>query len=141
MANFLSDQLTNAAASPPVMNESTVNGKVRRHVFTWTGDAAQNDTVQLVTVGKGSKIIGGRVGYTAFGSSVTLTLGDGTTATKYLGSTSIASAGASDFANTIALKGLGSDVDLAANVTLTATLGGADPASGTLAGYIDTLLV
>lgn len=136
MANFLSDQLTNAAASPPVMNESTVASKEHTRVFTWTGDAAQNDTVQLCKIPKGAKIINGRCGFTAFGALVTLSLGDGTTAAKYLSAADVSAAGASDFANTIALKGLGSDSDLAAEVTLTATLGGANPASGTLAGYV-----
>lgn len=143
MANFLSDQLTNSAASPPVMNESTVASKVKYHAFSFTSSSvAQNDTVQLIKVPKGARIVDGRIGYTAWGAAVTVSLGDGTTAAKYLGATSIATAGVSDFANTIALKGLCSDVDLAAELTLTATIGGAAPAAGaqSLNGYVKYLL-
>jgi hypothetical protein len=141
MASFLSDQLTNDAAQPVVKNNPSTANHSTRIFFSWTGDAAQDDTVKLRTLKKGMRVMGGRIGYTAFGASVTLTLGDGTTAAKYLGSTSIASAGASDFANTIALSGLGKDGELSSDVTLTATLGGADPASGSLYGYVDVLVV
>jgi hypothetical protein len=140
MATFLSDQLTNAAAKPAVMNAAD-HGRVERRYFSWTGDAAQNDLVQLCKVPAGARIMFGRIGYTAFGVSVTLDIGDGSTGNKYLSAADVSAAGASDFANTIALKGLGQDGQLSAEITLTAKLGGANPASGSLNGYIDYLLL
>ena len=68
MANFLSDQLTNAAANPLVKNNPSTDNDVGRRYFSWTGDAAQNDTVQLVLIKKGERVMNGRIGNTAFGA-------------------------------------------------------------------------
>lgn len=136
MPTFLSDQLTNAAATPKVDNDAAGDGgKLRIKAFTWTGDAAQNDLVQLCKLPKGARIIKGTTSITALGASVTLALGDGTTAGKYATGVDVSGATEADFANTWALYGLGRE-QLAADIVLTATLGGANPASGTIRGVI-----
>lgn len=137
MATLYSDQITGLRATPQSKPDSGVsNGKVRSEVFTWTGDAAQNDLVELCRLPVGARILTGRLDFTDFGTSVTLDIGDGTTENKYLSALDIATAaGNSDFANTYALYGLGRE-RLSTAITLTAKLEGANPASGTLAGYI-----
>ena len=137
MATLYSDQITGLRATPQTKPDSGVsNGKVRSEVFTWTGDAAQNDLVELCRLPVGARILTGRLDFTDFGTSVTLDIGDGTTENKYLSALDIATAaGNSDFANTYALYGLGRE-RLSTAITLTAKLEGANPASGTLAGYI-----
>lgn len=136
LASFNSDQLANAAASPPSMNNPSTDGYLKIKFFSWTGTAAQNDTVNLVKLPKGARVLFGRVLTTALGTGVTLELGDGTTATEYLGSTSVAAISSTDFANTAALNGAGSQGDLSAEITLVATLGGAAPTSGTIQGFV-----
>jgi len=136
-ATFYSDQVTLLRSTPvqkPMSNESY--GKLRVSHFTWTGDAAQNDLVELARMPPGCRIYFGRVDFTDFGTSVTLDIGDGTTENKYLSAGDVATAaGQLDFANTHALYGLGRE-RVEAAFTLTAKLEGANPDSGTLRGYI-----
>lgn len=141
MPTFLSDQLTNAAANPPVMNNASTDGDSVKKFFSWTGDAAQNDLVQLVKIPKGARIIEGRVLTTALGASVTLAIGDGTTAAKYLAATDVSAISSTSFANTAALFGAGSQGELAAEIILTGTLAGANPAAGTIQGWVEYQLV
>lgn len=143
MPNFLSDQLTNSAAQPVAFNDSTTHAKVIRKYFSFSGTTVANaDTIQLCKLPKQARITGGRLLTTAWGTSVTGAVGDGTTAAKYLAATSIAAASATDFANTVALAGSGSQGELAAEITLTLTIGGASPAAGTnsVYGFVDYLL-
>ncbi len=137
MATLYSDQITGLRATPQSKPDSGVsNGKVRCDVFTWTADAAQNDFVALVRLPVGARILHGRLDFTDFGTSVTLDIGDGTTENKYLSGLDVATAaGNADFANTYALYGLGRE-RLSTAITLTAKFEAANPASGTLAGYI-----
>jgi hypothetical protein len=140
MATLYSTQRTNQRATPTVKNNSTTNAKVKRIYFDWTADAAQNDSIELVNVPKGARVMGGRVAYSAFGASVTLDIGNGSTENYYLSALDVSAAGASDYANTIALKGVGSDGEVSAAFVLTAKLEGANPASGSLYGWIDVLV-
>lgn len=137
MATLYSDQITGLRATPQSKPDSTVsNGKLRCEVFSWTGDAAQNDYVELCRLPVGARIMTGFVDFTDFGTSVTLDIGDGTTENKYLSALDIATAaGTSAFANTYALYGVGRE-RLSTAITLTAKLEGANPASGSLYGYI-----
>ena len=136
MATLYSDIITSLRASPVVKPDSgQSNGKVRTQVFSWTGDAAQNDLVELVKLPVGARILTASVNYTAFGASVTLDVGDSTTENKYLSALSVAAAGTSDFANTYALYGVGRE-RLGTAVTVIAKFEGANPASGSLYGYI-----
>lgn len=137
MATLYSDQITGLRATPQTKPDSGVsNGKERVECFTWTGDAAQNDFVELCRLPVGARILGGRVDFTDFGTSVTLDIGDGTTENKYLSALDVATAaGQADFANTWALYGLGRE-RLATAITLTAKFEAANPDSGSLRGYI-----
>lgn len=137
MATLYSDQITGLRATPQSKPDSTVsNGKVRTQVFSWTGDAAQNDLVELCRIPVGARILTGFIDFTDFGTSVTLDIGDGTTENKYLSGLDVATAaGTSAFANTYALYGVGRE-RLSAGITLTAKFEAANPASGSLYGYI-----
>ena len=136
-ATLYSDQITNLRATPqtkPMSGES--RGKLRVSAFTYTGDVAQNDLVELCRVPEGARIYSGRIDFTDFGASVTLDIGDGTTENKYASAVDVATAaGQSDFANTWALYGLGRE-KLSAGITLTAKVEAANPDSGTLRGYL-----
>lgn len=136
-ATLYSDQITLLNARPqskPLSDES--RGKLRVSHFTWTGDAAQNDFIELCRLPEGARIYHGRVDFTDFGTSVTMDIGDGTTENKYLSALDVATAaGQADFANTHALYGLGRE-RLSAGITLTAKLEGANPDSGSLRGYV-----
>ncbi|MFY7808470.1 MAG: hypothetical protein ACOVSV_05755 [Fimbriimonadaceae bacterium] len=137
MPTFYSDQITGLRATPQSKPDSGVsNGKVRVQAFSWTGDAAQNDLVELVRLPVGARIITGFVDFTDFGTSVTLDIGDGTTENKYLSASDVATAaGTSDFANTWARYGLGRE-RLSVVTTLTAKFEAANPDSGSLRGYV-----
>ena len=136
-ATFYSDQITSLRATPqtkPLSDES--RGKLRVSRFSFTGDVAQNDLVELARIPEGARIYSGRLDFTDFGTSVTLDIGDGTTENKYLSAADVATAaGQSDFANTWALYGLGRE-RLSAGITLTAKFEAANPDSGTIRGYI-----
>lgn len=137
MATFYSDQITGLRATPQSKPDSGVsNGKLRCDVFSFTGDVAQNDTVELCRLPVGARIMHGRVDFTDFGTSITLDIGDGTTEDKYLAALDIATAaGQADFANTYARYGLGRE-RLSTAITLTAKFEGGNPSSGSLYGVI-----
>lgn len=136
-ATHYSDQITLLRATPqskPMSGES--NGKLRVAAFTFTGDVAQNDLVELARIPEGARIYSGRVDFTDFGTSVTMDIGDGTTENKYASAIDVATAaGQSDFANTWALYGLGRE-RVSAGFTLTAKFEAANPDSGSVRGYI-----
>ena len=141
MATFRSTQLALTDLNPITKLDSSYSeGKVRVKCFDWTGDAAQNDLVQFCTLPKGARIIEGYLDFTDLGTSVTLDIGDGTTDNKYAAAIDVATAaGNSAFANTWALYGMGREA-LTANITLTGTLEGANPASGSIRGWISYLV-
>lgn len=137
MPTFYSDQITLLRAAPPskpLSDES--RGKMRVSRFSWTGDAAQNDFVELCRLPEGARVYRGYLDYTAFGASVTLDIGDGTTENKYVSALSVATAGQANFATTNALFGLGRE-RLSTNTTLTAKFEAANPASGSIYGYVE----
>lgn len=140
MAVLKSDQRTNQDKVPAVMLEPNEMGKVRAAYFSFTvptGNAAIGDTIQLVKLPKDSRILGGRAAFEAMstGAGVAdMQVGISGTAGKYLGATSVDAAGASDFANTVALN-LGEK--LAAETTIIATVGTEAWAAGKkLLGYV-----
>lgn len=138
MATLYSDQITGLLATPQTKPDSGVsNGKVRTEVFTWTGDAAQNDLVQLCRLPVGARILRGYLDFTDFGTSVTVDIGDGTTENKYASALDVATAaGQANFANTWALYGLGRE-RLSTAIVLTAKLEAANPDSGSIRGYVE----
>lgn len=135
MANFKSTQYTNETAAPHTFGKGHEYAVPVRKYFAFTVPAgtAANDTVQLVSVPKGAVLVGGKFAQDALGNAIQL--GDGTTAGKYLGSTSTAAAGETFFGNTLALN---FGEELAAALILTATITtGAWTAAKILSGYIE----
>ncbi len=127
MPEHYSTQITKINSVPiqflPAIDQG---GRVRIAFFEFTTPAtgvAINDTIQLCKVPKGSRILGGAFANEAMstaGGAAGVSLGDGTTADKYLAETSV-DAASTDlvwFAKTIA-KNFGET--LAAELTLTAT--------------------
>lgn len=107
---FLSDQLTNEALTPPTKTGPQYYGRrVTKH-FTFTvptATVAVNDLVQLQKIPAGALLLGGFIAFEAMSSGAgdaSVQLGDGTTATKYLGTTSVDAAGKATFGDTIALN-------------------------------------
>lgn len=115
-------------ASP--LKDNEWGGKVRSFYFTRTTSAsypvASGDTIALVRLPKGSRILEGFVAFEAMGSSTTATIGTSASAAKYLGSTSVASAGTAGFANTVALS---YGEELSADTDIILTAGGANYAN------------
>lgn len=145
MVALKSTQETKRTATPPKpLNTNELHGRVRVGYFeftTPTGGVAVNDTVALTTLPKGARILGGVLAFEAMssaGGTSQVQLGDGTTADKYLGTTSVDAAGKSEFADTVAL---GFGQELAAETTITATaVGEAWAAAKKLAGWVRYVL-
>ena len=111
MAEFLSDQVTKLDASPrEQLSTNELGGRVRQAFFNFVvpaGNAAISDTIVLQEVPAGARILGGKIAFEAMSTgagAASVQLGDGTDATKYLGTTSVDAAGEADFANTVALN-------------------------------------
>ena len=111
MAVLKSDQITNLDAIPQVLGDPReFGGRIRTAYFSFTvptGDAATSDTVQLTKVPSGARIMGGwfaAEAMTTAGGDASIQIGDGTTAAKYLGTTSVDAAAEADFAHTVALN-------------------------------------
>lgn len=126
MAVLKSDQFTKLDASPPErLPPDEFYGRRRVSYFSFTvpvGNAAINDTVQLCRVPAGARLLGGKFkseAMTTGAGAASIQLGDGTTAAKYLGTTSIDAAAEGEFADTVALN---YGEKLASELTLTATV-------------------
>ena len=124
MPNFKSDQVTNLDAGEKLSTKDAY-GRVRRAVFTFavpTGGIAVDDTVELCRVPSGARVLGGRYAAEAMstgGAAASMQIGDGTTATRFLGTTSVDAITAGSFADTIATGFLDT---LSGELTLTATV-------------------
>ena len=145
MALFKSDQVTKIDASPrEFIPPQDAFGRVRRSYFNFVvpaGNIAINDTVELCEVESGVRLFGGRIAFEAMSTGAgtsQVQLGDGTTAAKYLGTTSVDAAGEADFGNSVALN-IGEKVTSKFRLTATA-LGEAWAAGQRLTGYIDYVL-
>lgn len=129
MPNFLSDLLTNAAATPRVQNPGyDSEGRLRiKHARAESTDYAQNDTLQLATFKKDQKLLGFIIKSDDLGTSVTVDLGDGTDPNRFLDGVDVATA---------AVTGslfISLDMDvLTADITLTATFVDANPVAGAI---------
>lgn len=126
MATFKSDQITKLTQSlPNQLNPFESTQPDRVEVFTFTvpaGNAAVNDLIQLCEVPAGATLQGGYFVNEAMSTGAgdaSIQIGDGTTADKYLGTTSVdaASTALTWFGVTIA-KDFG--VVLTSKLTLTA---------------------
>lgn len=132
MTAYQSDQATKRAAGQFLKtNESTGTRRVAFFSFTVPdATAAVDDTIELVTLPKGARILGGSYAAEAMSSgagTATLSIGDGTTANKYLDAASVDAAASGSFANTVAL---GFGAELTIDTTLVATVGGEAWAAG-----------
>ena len=112
------------------------------------GPVNSGDTIVLCKVPAYARVTGGQFQFGAFGTSTTATIGTATVnssgtptvvdATHYLGSTSVASAGVTAIANTIALNSM---EQVTVDTWLILTAGGANYTNGiALQGFIDWLL-
>ncbi len=124
MATYKSDQETKRTATPPKMLATNeMHGRVRIAYFTYTvptGNAAVDDLVQLATIPPGARLLGGHLAFEAMstgGGAASVQIGDGTTADKYLGTTSVDAAGTAVFGTTSALA---FGQELTAETTITA---------------------
>lgn len=143
MASFNSDQIAAASVAANgnnfrnALNE--VGAKLRIAFFSiLTTGSASGDTLNLATLPKGAKIIGGQLITEALGASVTLSLGTDTGLTtgasggtsiaagaaNLLAATSVASASNTAFAATYAL---GAGAETTGVTSVYATVGGATP--------------
>lgn len=105
MSDYKSSQYTNQTAFPMTPAKSYEKGNKVTVLFDYTvpvGGITTTDKVAMIKIPVGAKLLGGKFAHDALGNSVTI--GDGTTADKYLASTSVASAGAVNFNDTIALN-------------------------------------
>lgn len=132
MTAYKSEQAAKLAANKFIKtNEFSGTRRVAFFKFTVpTGNAATSDTVDLITLPKGARILGGTYATEAMSTAAgtaTLSIGDGTTANKYLDAANVDAAGNGAFAHTVAL-GFGSE--LTADTTLVATVGGEAWAAG-----------
>lgn len=141
MGNHKSDQYTNQTALPIVMNGPDVYGRLARRFFSFTTPTATvllNDTVQLVTVPAGARLLGGKLAWEAMAGTAELELGDGSTTDKYLTSTAIVAAGEASFGDEIATffgEALTSELILTAKAVV-----GAWAAGKKLYGHVDYLI-
>lgn len=138
--DYKSDQVTNSDAVPKVMNHPNTGGRVYCEFFSYTipaGDLATGKTVELVRLRKGERILEGHFCNTALstaGGTAGVTIGDGTTATKFKASTSVDDAGSFKFATTPAEN---QGLALTADTSIVATVATeAWAAAGTISGYV-----
>ena len=89
MATLFSDQRTNDEASPPVRGEFAFNGAAVRRLYatyTMTGNEVAADVIEMVSIPKGARVWReySNLKHTACASTVTLDVGDGSTADRYI---------------------------------------------------------
>lgn len=142
MATYSSTQYANVTATPVTLvkpNELGGRQRVAYFAVTTSAYASSGDVINLTTLPKGARIVGGRIVWAANAASTTLSVGTTASATRYLGATAVgASAGGADLANTVALN-LGDE--LTATTVITATPGGATwTAATSILGYIEYVI-
>lgn len=141
MVAYNSAQMAVLAEHPPGrLTARDAHGTVRMAWFSYTtpaGGCAVDDTIALCRVPRGARLLGGHYTAEAMSSGAgdaAVKFGDGTTADKYLGSTTVDAAAAGSFNDTVA-RALGST--LSADLVLTATVTGEAWAAGKLlSGYL-----
>ncbi|OWQ92029.1 hypothetical protein CDN99_06635 [Roseateles aquatilis] len=145
MAEFNSRQVANLAASPLIKNPPYDHGKVSILIATTPAVAAyaQNDTLLLATIQKGSRILrSGKAWNGAFGAGVTLAIGVRNAKTKVvidaagiLAATSVATAGLVKNLDTGALLNQANGYVVPDDVEVYATLAGAAPTANIQAEF------
>lgn len=145
MADYLSTQATKLAAVPlQRLATDELGGRIRVAYFDFTvpaGNVATAKTIELTRIPAGARLLGGKIAFEAMstaGGTAQIQIGDGTTAAKYLGTTSVDTAGISDFGDTAALN---YGEKLTSELVLTATTAGeAWAATKTLKGHVAYVL-
>jgi hypothetical protein len=137
MATLYSDQEAKRVAQGSQysdgFNETDGNQSISRWTRTTVAADAQNDTVYVLQLPKGSVLIDGEIVHGALGVNVTLSAGSiglttGTAAAAaYLAATASATAGIKSL---FATRALGRLTQLTEDTTLTLTIGGADVDAG-----------
>jgi hypothetical protein len=135
MANVNASEYGRFAGGSGLILANELGGKARIAYFsvnTTTQAISSGDTVNLVTLPKGARILGGKVSFGAMGASATLTIGDAGSAVRLLASTDVSAAGAVDI---FAAAGVGYETTDA--TIIIATAAGANYASAKdLKGYL-----
>lgn len=143
MAEFDSRQITARAATPPVKTAPYDQGRLNVLIATTPATAAwaQNDTFEIGTIPKGSRILrSGKVYHGAFTASVTMDIGvrqtDGTVidADGLAAALNVAAAGVKDINGGALLVGANGYVTTQ-DVVVYATLAGANPTDDTQAEF------
>lgn len=143
MAEFSSTQISGLSASPKTKVQPYDNGSPQVLIATTPAVAAwaQNDTFVIGTIPKGSRILSvSKVKHGAFGASVTMDVGvrDAVTATVIdadglAAALNVAAAGTKEISGGALLQPTG--YITLADVTLYATLAGANPSDNILAEF------
>ena len=128
MAEHKSDQITNLDAVPVVLPKANeLHGRLRVAYWSFTtptGGVAINDTIKLVRLPKGARIVHGHYvneAMTTGAGAATVEIGVSGTAAKYLEATSVDAAGSGDFADTIA-RNFGDELTAETDIVATATV-------------------
>jgi len=109
MATQYTDQTTvNLNTNPPgALKTQDVGGRVRSLIFTVQTSASigvQNDTFVIGDLTAGARVLLGWVNFGAMGASATLSIGNSSSAAKYLSALDVSALGTGFFANTLALN-------------------------------------
>lgn len=128
MTAHKSDQITGQDATPATLPKaSELHGRVRVAYWSFTtpvGGVAIDDTITLVRLPRGARVLGGRFTAEAMstgGGAATLGIGVAGAATRYLEATSVDAAAAGDFADTVA-RNFGDERTAETDVIATATV-------------------
>lgn len=126
MANVYSVEYSKLVATPPKKLATTeLGGRLR--IGSWkyvvpAGNQAINDLIFCTRIPAGSRLISGRAVWEAMstgGAAASVQIGDGTTANRFLDTTSVDAAGNSSFLDQIVLDNLADitvDTDIIAKV-------------------------
>lgn len=119
-------QVAKLAANPPERLATDEQGGRKRVAYGFftvpVGGVAIAETVAMCMVPKGARILGGQLASEAMssgGAAASVQVGDGATAARFLGTTSIDAAAVAAFANTMAL-GFGTKLTADTWIVLTA---------------------
>ena len=145
MTAYKSSQETRRTAIPPKMLATNeMGGRQRVAYFEYivpAGGVAVNDTIDLITLPLGARVLGGSIAFEAMSSGAgtsQLQIGTAASVNKYLDTTSVDAAGAALIANTIAC---GFGEELSADTLLIAKVLGEVWAAGKkLSGWIEYAL-
>lgn len=128
-----------AAGTYGPLKPNQLGGRVRMAFFSLntTNVAVENgDTINLVKIPAGARVIGGQVAFGAMGANATLTIGDAGDPDRLLAALDVSAAGTAALASKDVVPGLLGH-EYSAETIITGTAGGANYAAAkVLHGYI-----